>query len=147
LYILFDALVLIALLINNYLLVFAGLYDKREQEIETIYQANERIASTKDLKFKGIDDIKKFNNDYLTKEERKFDIELDEKKIEKINNEEMDIIKQFDKMKLDENDDQIIKGGKTTREKRSGSTFFKRIGKEKEKKKKEKEEEKRKKII
>ena len=50
LYILFDALVLIALLINNYLLVFAGLYDKREQEIETIYQANERIASTKDLK-------------------------------------------------------------------------------------------------
>ena len=147
LYILFDALVLIALLINNYLLVFAGLYDKREQEIETIYQANERIASTKDLKFKGIDDIKKFNNDYLTKEERKFDIELDEKKIEKINNEEMDIIKQFDKMKLDENDDQIIKGGKTTREKRSGSTFFKRIGKEKEKKKKEKEEEKRKKLF
>ena len=47
LYILCDALVLIFLLINDYLLVSRGIWLIREQEIETIYQANERIAKTK----------------------------------------------------------------------------------------------------
>jgi len=73
-YILFDALVLIFLLINNYLLIFAGLFDKREQEIESIYQANERIARTKDLKFGNTVDIKILNDEYLANDKFEYDI-------------------------------------------------------------------------
>ena len=71
--ILFDALVLIFLLINDYLLVSRGVYLKREQEVENIYQANERIAQSNLLKSKDIDgdgnveadEIREFNNTYL----------------------------------------------------------------------------------
>ena len=63
-------MVLIFLLINNYLLVFAGLFDKREQEVESIYQANERISRTKDLKFKNTYDIELLNDEYLANSER-----------------------------------------------------------------------------
>jgi hypothetical protein len=73
-YILFDALVLIFLLINNYLLVFAGLFDKREQEVESIYQANERISRTKDLKFKNTYDIELLNDEYLANDKFEYDI-------------------------------------------------------------------------
>ena len=72
-YILYDALVLIILLINDYLLVSRGIWLKREQEIENIYQANERISKSNLLKKGNKDDddgeaikeIKKFNNEYL----------------------------------------------------------------------------------
>ena len=110
LYILLDALVLIFLLINNYLLVFKGLYNKREQDIETIYQANERIVSNKDLTFHDPEKRKKFNNDYLTKEERKFGIEKEQIIFEK---------------KSDENEEE---------ENNNKNGFFKRIKKEKEQK-------------
>ena len=51
-YIAFDSLVIIFLLINNYLLISNGQWDKREQEIENVYQAMMRVANTKDLKRK-----------------------------------------------------------------------------------------------
>ena len=53
-YILSDALVLIFLLINEYLLVSRGIWTKREQEIENIYQAMKRIAETKDIEINDI---------------------------------------------------------------------------------------------
>ena len=65
-YIIFDALVIIFLLINNYLLINNGLWDKREQEIENIYYANDRVAKTKNLKLENIYDIKRLNNIYLS---------------------------------------------------------------------------------
>ena len=84
LYILCDALVLIFLLINDYLLVSRGIWLIREQEIETIYQANERIAKTKiffeeEKKGKKID-IKKFNNKYLERPLKNEDKGSDKKK-------------------------------------------------------------------
>ena len=61
-YIIFDALVIIILLINNYILVSRGLWVKKENEIEDIYQALERIASTKHIKLKSKEEIKSFNS-------------------------------------------------------------------------------------
>ena len=119
-YILLDALVLIFLLINNYLLVFSGLYDKREQEIESIYQANERIAKTQGNVFKFVEDVKKFNEEYLSKEERKFDID---------ENQRMEV-------NFEEKKEEISNENKKI-------NFFKRIKKEKSEKERKKEEEKR----
>ena len=65
-YIIFDALVIIFLLINNYLLINNGLWDKREQEIETIYDANERVSKTKDLKLTDSYKIKQLIYSYLS---------------------------------------------------------------------------------
>ena len=78
-YILYDALVLIFLLINEYLLVSRGIFLKREQEIEDIYQANERIAK-KNLLIQEYDikKIQKFNNDYLEPKEEKTENEDNE---------------------------------------------------------------------
>ena len=78
-YIFYDALVLIFLLINNYLLVSRGIWMKREQDIENIYQAMERIAKTKDIEFSDLIEVQRFNNRYLepnskrrmTREDRK----------------------------------------------------------------------------
>jgi hypothetical protein len=64
-YILYDALVLIFLLINDYLLVSKGIWNKREQEIENIYQAMERVAKTKDIEINNLKEIQKFNRKYL----------------------------------------------------------------------------------
>ena len=73
-YIFYDALVLIFLLINDYLLVARGIWLKREQEIENIYQANERISKSNLLEKKEKDkddnrdfirEIKEFNDKYL----------------------------------------------------------------------------------
>ena len=94
-YILFDALVLIFLLINNYLLVFSGLYEQREQEIENIYQANERIAKTKNKELKTVEEIKKFNEEYISEIERKIE---EKKKREELSEEESDILSEFSDM-------------------------------------------------
>ena len=64
-YIVYDALVIICLLINNYLLVSKGIWIKREQDIETIYQAMERIALTKHLKIQDAQETKAFNFKWL----------------------------------------------------------------------------------
>ena len=72
--ILYDALVIIFLLINDYLLVSRGVFLKREPEIESIYQANERIAKTNLIEIKGekekekteqLKETREFNNKYL----------------------------------------------------------------------------------
>ena len=64
-YIVYDALVIIFILINNHLLVSKGIWAKREYEIENIYQAMERIASTKHLKLRTIEETKAFNFKWL----------------------------------------------------------------------------------
>ena len=43
-YIFFDALIIICVLINRNLLISDGLWFKREEEVETIYEASERIT-------------------------------------------------------------------------------------------------------
>ena len=58
-YIAFDAIVLIILAINRNILINDGLWDKREEEIENIYAANERVQMNKDRSFPKRDDIRK----------------------------------------------------------------------------------------
>ena len=67
-YIVFDYLVIIILLINDFLLVFRGLFLHREQEIENIYQAMKRISITKDLVLGDLETIRLFNDSFLLKE-------------------------------------------------------------------------------
>ena len=43
-YIFFDALIIICVLVNRNLLITDGLWDKREEEVENIYEASERIT-------------------------------------------------------------------------------------------------------
>ena len=106
LYILFDSLVLIILLINNYLLVFRGLYLKREQEIENIYQAMERVAMTKDLVLDKVETIKNFNDSYLLKEGKKLEREKENDSTNEENDleEEIEIVQRFSKAKLNDSD-------------------------------------------
>ena len=76
-YILYDALVLVVLLLNNYLLVSKGMWIDREQNIETIYQAMERIAINEDeyINEYDIDEIKSFVDKYLDYSKRKKKVE------------------------------------------------------------------------
>ena len=60
-YIFYDSLVIIFLLLNNYILLSKGLWKRRENEIESIYQAIERVNTTKHLKLLTIDETKIFN--------------------------------------------------------------------------------------
>ena len=50
-YIIFDALVIFSILINRNLLINEGLWFKREEEIENIYEASERISIYKTKKY------------------------------------------------------------------------------------------------
>ena len=50
-YIIFDALVIFSILINRNLLITEGLWFKREEEIENIYEASERISIYKTKKY------------------------------------------------------------------------------------------------
>ena len=52
-YILFDMITLLCLLINRNLLICEGLWNKREHEIENLYQASERIAIYQTKKYKN----------------------------------------------------------------------------------------------
>ena len=142
LYILNDAIVLVFLLINDYLLVSRGLYFKREQEIETIYQANERIATTKDLEFDNLDEIQKFNESYLLDKEDELIIK-NEKNIFKVNNVLKNFIKYVNKFedKNEENKEQPPESEKTTEKKTLGFIKkFKDAKKRKEKQEIEKQE-------
>ena len=64
-YIVFDALIIVFLLINNLLLIINGLWEKREQEIENIYHAIDRVTKTKYLLPQDIDNLKEFNAHFL----------------------------------------------------------------------------------
>ena len=64
-YIVFDALIIIFLLINNLLLIINGLWEQREQEIENIYHAMDRVAKTKNLLPEDIDNLNEFNDHFL----------------------------------------------------------------------------------
>ena len=69
-YIIYDSLIIIFLLINNLLLIINGLWEQREQEIESIYHAMERVIKTKDLSNDDIPNLKEFNSHFLEKERK-----------------------------------------------------------------------------
>jgi len=48
-YIILDSLLLLVLCINKNILIGNGLWDKREEQIESIYLANERVMKFKDI--------------------------------------------------------------------------------------------------
>ena len=106
-YILYDALVLIFLLINDYLLVSRGIWTKREQEIENIYQAMERIAKTKDLEINNLTEIRLFNNKYL------------ENNRKKMTNEEKQTFRFSNLLLTDDLDENSLKARKTSKNEKS----------------------------
>ncbi len=56
-YILYDALVFMLLLINDYLLVSKGILNKRDQKLENIYQEMEKVDKTKDMDINNLNEI------------------------------------------------------------------------------------------
>ena len=104
-YIVFDSIVLIILLINDYLLVSKGLFKKREQQIESIYQAMERIAITKDLVITP-DNIKEFNDSYLLGEKKKLENHgrKNSSGEESDKNDIIDVVHRFSKVQLNNSD-------------------------------------------
>ena len=65
-YIIFDALLLLLLSINKNILISNGLWDKREEQIENIYLANERVEKFKNINFnEAFGFIKLFFSEYL----------------------------------------------------------------------------------
>ena len=64
-YIFYDSLVIIFILFNDYLLIKKGLWGKRSQELENIYQAIERVSKSKKIKLENPIEVKAFNRKYL----------------------------------------------------------------------------------
>ena len=63
-YIIYDILVIIFLMVNINILVMNGTYNKREQEIECIYSAMERISISNSAEIND-EEIKNFNKEFL----------------------------------------------------------------------------------
>ena len=64
-YIAFDAFALIILSLNRNILISNGLWDKREEQIENIFTANERVETNKDREFKNQRDTMNLIRDFL----------------------------------------------------------------------------------
>ena len=64
-YIALDAFVLIILSLNKNILISNGLWENREEQIENIYTANERVEVNKDRIFKNREDEKDFIENYI----------------------------------------------------------------------------------
>ena len=83
-YIIFDILVIVSLMININILVINGTWNKREQEIECIYTAMERVSISKSVEIKD-EEIKDFNKEFLSSSKifEKMDLNnvIDEKKV------------------------------------------------------------------
>ena len=110
-YIIFDALVIIFLLINNFLLINSGLWDKREQEIENIYEANKRVAETKDLQFENSKDIKKLNNTYLiSKKDKQYLLKRSKRLDDSQPKPQLNYLKKITKAKKEINERDSLKG-------------------------------------
>ena len=75
-YIIFDILVIISLMIYINILVINGAWDKREQEIETIYSAMERISISNCVDINE-DEIKDFNKEFLSSNRKEGNINLE----------------------------------------------------------------------
>ena len=75
-YIIFDILVIISLMIYINILVMNGTWNKREQEIECIYSAMERISISNCVKIND-DEIKDFNKEFLSSNEIKGNKDLE----------------------------------------------------------------------
>ena len=73
-YIICDALVIICISIQIYILINQGLWKEREQDIENIYEANERILLTKDKVLKNDEDIIKFNSKFIYRKNYNFNL-------------------------------------------------------------------------
>ena len=64
-YIGFDSFILIVLSINRNILISNGLWEKREEQIENIFMAHERIETNKDRVFNSPEDVDKFIKDFI----------------------------------------------------------------------------------
>ena len=73
-YIIFDSLIIIFLLINNLLLIINGLWGRREQEIESIYNAMDRVTKTSYIE--NIENLKEFNSHFLEKDRKEGTLQL-----------------------------------------------------------------------
>ena len=65
-YLLIDFVLIIVLNINIHILISNGLWDINEQYIENIYDAMNRLSMNKDLNFENDDELKEFNEEYLS---------------------------------------------------------------------------------
>ena len=108
-YIVFDALIIIFLLINNLILIINGLWEKREQEIENIYYAMDRVIKTRDLLPEDIDDLKQFNDHFLEHDRKEGTL-----KIKKYEQKKFSFLKKFKKIKKEKKPDEEEKNPYTT---------------------------------
>ena len=91
-YIAFDAFALIILALNRNLLISNGLWDKREEQIESIYTANERVETNKDKQFKTQEEEREFIKKFISLHYRKKNLaQEDNENIE--NEDKINIIK------------------------------------------------------
>ena len=75
-YIIFDILVIVSIMININILVINGTWNRREQEIECIYSAMERISISNCVKLKD-EEIMDFNKEFLSSSKFSENIELE----------------------------------------------------------------------
>ena len=66
LYLIYDFIVIILLIININILIVNGLWDRTEKYVENIYEAMNRLSMNKDKIFENQKEIKKFNKEYLS---------------------------------------------------------------------------------
>ena len=82
-YIVFDAIVLIILSLNRNVLISNGLWEKREEQIENIFTANERVEANKDRKIETQNDARELFKEFLVyKPEEDIEEEKEENKDE-----------------------------------------------------------------
>ena len=65
-YLLIDFMIIIIININIHILIVNGLWDIREQYVENIYNAMHRLSINKDKTFENEEDLKEFNEEYLS---------------------------------------------------------------------------------
>ena len=73
-YIIYDGLVIIFISIQIIILINLGFWKEREQDIENIYEANERIIKTQDIILKKDDEIIEFNRKFIFKKNNSCDL-------------------------------------------------------------------------
>ena len=98
-YIALDAFVLIILSLNKNILISNGLWENREEQIENIYTAHERVEANKDRIFKNREEEIKFIKDYIF---------YKPKEIQNKDNQTINIINNIDNQEINNNDNQDI---------------------------------------
>ena len=130
-YIIFDSLLLLLLSLNKNILISNGLWDKREEQRENIYLANERVQKFKDIDTKIImDKVRLFMCEYLYGE------------ILKLINNRRELIKKESGKKVEKNKENSKEAEDKTKEKEEIKEPEEKKEEEEEKKEEKKEENK-----